>query len=356
MFWSLLYLVLRRIFQLIALLGRGERAKEIEILALRHQVAVLRRQVNRPDLNDGDRVLLAALSRLLPRPSWSVFFVTPATLLRWHRNLVARKWAYPRKRPGRPSTRADVHAAVLRLARENPTWGYQRISGELAGAGIRIPPGTVRDILKRAGVDPAPRRDGPTWGQFLKAQAAGVWACDLFHVDTVFLKRVYILFFIEHASRTVHVMGATAHPTGPWVAQQARNLLMDLGERAEAIKFLIRDRDAKFTGIFDEVFAAAGARVIKTPVRSPRANAIAERWVGSVRRECTDRILIYDQRHLRKVLAQYERHYNQHRPHRARDRRPPQPPPVTALAEPGQARLTRREVVDNLINEYRSAA
>ena len=151
-------------------------------------------------------------------------------------------------------------------------------------------------------------------------------------------------------------MGATAHPAGPWAAQQARNLLMDLGERAEAIKFLIRDRDAKFTSIFDEVPAAAGARVIKTPVRSPRANAIAERWVGSVRRECTDRILIYDQRHLRKVLAQYERHYNQHRPHRARDRRPPQPPPVTALAELGQARLTRREVAGNLISEYRSAA
>ena len=283
MFWSLLYLVLRRTFQLIVLLGRGERAQEIEILALRHQVAVLRRQVNRPDLNDGDRVLLAALSQLLPRPSWSVFFVTPATLRRWHRNLIARKWTYPRKRPGRRSTRADVHAAVLRLARENPTWGYQRISGELAGAGIVLPPSTVRDILKRAGLDPALRRDGPTWGQFLKAQAAGVWACDLFHVDTVFLKRVYILFFIEHASRTVHVMGATTHPTGPWVAQQARNLLMDLGERAEAIKFLIRDRDAKFTSIFDEVFAAAGARVIKTPVRSPRAKPRAAYCTSSGR-------------------------------------------------------------------------
>ena len=225
----LLYLVRCRIFQLLVLLGRGDRAKEIEILALRHQVAVLRRRVNRPDLNDGDRVLLAALSRLLSRPSWNVFFVTPATLLRWHRSLIARKWTYPRKRPGRPCTRADVRAAVLRLARENPAWGYQRISGELAGAGIRIPPGTVRDILKRAGVDPAPRRDGPTWGQFLKAEAAGVWACDLFHVDTVFLKRIYVLFFIEHASRTVHVVGATTNPTGPWVAQQARNLLMNLG-------------------------------------------------------------------------------------------------------------------------------
>jgi putative transposase len=317
---------------------------------------VLRRQVNRPDLNDGDRVLLAALSRLLPRTSWNAFFVTPATLLRWHRNLIARKWTYPRKCTGRPSTRADVRAAVLRLARENPTWGYQRISGELAGAGIRVPPGTVRDILKLAGLDPAPRRDSLTWGQFLKAQAMGIWACDLFHVDTVFLKRIYVLFSIDHASRTVHVMGATTNPTGPWVAQQARNLLMDLGERAEHLKFLIRDRDTKFTMAFDRVFTSLGARVIRTPVRSPRANALAERWVGSVRRECTDRLLIYGERHLRKVLAQYERHYNQHRPHRARDRRPPQPPPVTVLVEPGRALLTRREVVDNLINEYRSAA
>ena len=356
MIWSLLYLVLCRIFQLLVMLGRGDRAKEIEILALRHQVAVLRRQVNRPDLNDRDRVLLAALSRLLPRPSWNVFFVTPATLLRWHRNLIARTWTYPRKRPGRPSTRADIRAAVLRLAGENPTWGYQRISGELAGAGIGVPPGTVRDILKRAGLDPAPRRDGPAWGQFLKARAAGVWACDLFHVDTVFLKRVYVLFFIEHASRTVHVMGTTTDPTGPWAAQQARNLLMDLGERADHLKFLIRDRDTRFTMAFDSVFTSLGARVIRTPVRSPRANAIAERWVGSVRHECTDRLLIYGERHLRKVLAEYERHYNQHRPHRARDRRPPQPPPVTPLAELDQARLTRREVVDNMINEYRSAA
>ena len=185
-------------------------------------------------------------------------------------------------------------------------------------------------------MDPAPRRDGPTWGQFLKAQAAGVWACDLFHVDTVFLKRIYVLFFIEHASRTVHVVGATTNPTGPWVAQQARNLLMNLGERAGHLKFLIRDRDTKFTMAFDRVFTSLGATVIRTLVRSPRANAIAERWVGSVRRECTDRLLICDERHLRKVLAEYERHYNQHRPHRARDRRPPQPPPVTG------ARRTRR--------------
>jgi len=305
----------------VVLFGRDHRAKEVEVVVLRHQVAVLRRQVDRPDLNDGDRILLTALSRSLPRSSWNSFFVTLATLLRWHRRLITRKWTYPRTRPGRPCTRTDIREAVLRLARENPSWGYQRISGELAGAGVRVPPSTVRDILKRAGLDPAPRRIGPSWGQFLKTQAEGIIACDLFHVDTVFLKRIYVLFFIEHASSIVHIAGATANPTSAWVAQQARNLAMGLGDSAEQARFLIRDRDAKFTGVFDEVFTSLGARVIRTPVRAPRANAIAERWVGTVRRECTDRLLIHNEHHLHRVLTAYERHYNTHRPHRARDRR-----------------------------------
>jgi putative transposase len=275
--WSFLYLVLGRVFQFLVLLTRGDRAKEIEILALRHQVAVLRRQVHRP-MGDGDRVLLAALSRLLPRSLWKVFFVTPATLLGWHRDLVARKWTYPRIRPGRPSTRKDIRDAVLRLARENPTWGYQRISGELAGAGVRVPPSTVRDILKRAGLDPAPRRSAPTWGQFLKAQAEGVLACDLLHVDTVFLKRIYVLFFIEHASRTVHIMGVTTNPTGTWLAQQARNPLMDLGERAEHIKFLIRDRDAKFMSVFDIRRGTPRSRYFEAVTGRRSAFARAMRW------------------------------------------------------------------------------
>jgi transposase len=232
-FWSFLYLILGHVLRLSLLLMRGDRSKELEILELRHQVAVLRRQVHRPDLNDADRALLAALSRLLPRPSWEMFFVTPSTLLRWHRDLIARRWAYKRKRQGRPSIRKDIGEAVLRLARENPTWGYQRISGELAGVGIRVPPSMVRDILKGAGLDPAPRRTGPGWGQFLKAQAEGILACDLFHIDTVFLKRIHVLFFIEHATRAVHVMGVTTNPTRTWAAQQARNLITDLGERAE---------------------------------------------------------------------------------------------------------------------------
>lgn len=356
MFWSFLYLILGHVLRLWLLLMRGDRSKEVEILAFRHQVAVLRRHVHRPDLNDADRALLAALSRLLPRPSWEMFFVTPSTLLRWHRDLIARRWTFRTKRQGRPSTRRDIQEAVLRLARENPTWGYQRISGELAGVGIRVPPSTVRDILKGAGLDPAPRRSGPSWGQFLKAQAEGILACELFHVDTVFGKRIYVLFFIEHATRAVHVMGVTTNPTGTWVAQQARNLIMDLGERAEHVRFLIRDRDAKYTRVFDEVFVSVGVRVIKTPVRALRANAIAERWIGTVRRECTDRLLIYSERHLRRVLAEYERHYNQHRPHRARDRRPPQPTWAAAPTDLDKARLRREEVLGGLINEYRRAA
>jgi transposase InsO family protein len=251
----------------------------------------------------------------------------------------------------------EIREAVLRLARENPTWGYVRIRGELAGVGVRVPPSTVRDIVKRAGLGPAPRRTGLSWAQFLKAQAEGIIACDLFHVDTVFLERIYVLFFIEHATRVVHVVGATANPTGAWMAQQARNLVMDLGERAEQVRFLIRDRDAKFTRSFDEVFISLGARVIRTPVRTPRANAIAERWVGTVRRECTDRLLIYNERHLRRVLTAYERHYNTRRPHRARDRRPPDPPPVPLVPDgPRHIRLQRHRAVNGLINEYRAAA
>jgi transposase InsO family protein len=352
-----LYLLLCRILQFVVLFGRGDRAKEIEIVVLRHQVAVLRRQVDRPGLKDGDRVLLTALSWLLPRSSWGSFFVTPATLLGWHRRLITRRWTYPCRRPGRPSTRADIREVVLRLARENPTWGYARISGELAGVGVRVPPSTVRDILKRAGLGPAPRRNGPTWAQFLKTQAEGIWACDLFHVDTVLYKRIYVLFFIEHATRVMHIAGATASPTGAWVAKQSRNLVMDLGEQAEQVKFLVRDHDAKFTAVFDEVFTSLGVRVIRTPVRAPRANAIAERWVGTVRRECTDRLLIYNERHLRRVLAAYQHHYNGHRPHRAWDRRAPDPSSAPLVPDgPGHVRLQRRCAVDGLINEYRAAA
>ena len=351
------YLAVLRVFGWLALLARSDRAKDAEILILRHQVAVLRRQVKTPRLSWADRAVLAALARLLPRSQLRQLrlIISPRTLLRWHADLIRRHWAYPRRAPGRPRTAPAVRALVLEMARDNPGWGYRRIHGELAGLGHKLAPSTVWQILKDAGIDPAPTRSGQTWRAFLKAQAKTILATDFFHVDTVFLRRLYVLFFIEHGTRRVHLAGITAHPTGEWVAQQARNLLMDLGDHADGVKFLIRDRDAKFTAAFDAVFAAAGVRIIKTPVQAPRANAIAERWIASARRECLDRMLITGERHLRLVLGEYADHYNSHRPHRALQQKPPAgraDPPVEVTG----MRVLRRDRLGGLIHEYSQVA
>src|SRR5512133_3259896 len=236
------------------------------------------------------------------------------------------------------------------MAQENPTWGYRRIQGELVGLGHPIAASTVWTILKKAGLDPAPRRSGPTWRQFLTAQAQAVLAVDFAHVDTVFLRRLYLLVVIEHGRRRVHLAGITAHPTGAWVTQQARNLLMDLGDRAEQFRFLIRDRDSKFIPAFDVVFTGADIRIIRTPVRAPRANAIAERFIGTLRRECLDHMLITGRRHLAVVLYEYLEHYNTHRPHRSLNQHPPArptPPPCEATVRP-----LRRDRLGGLIHEY----
>ena len=282
--------------------------------------------------------------------------VTPATVLRWHRDLAARRWTQPRRRrTGGRSTASELRQLVLRLASENPTWGYRRIQGELAGLGYRLAPSTVWLILKRAGVDPAPRRSGPTWRQFLAAQAHGILATDFFCVDTLLLHRLYVLFVVEHATRRVHLLGITANPTGAWVAQQARNLLMNLGERVASFRFLIRDRDAKFTSVFDVVFASEGIRILRTPVLAPRANAIAERWIGTVRREVLDRMLILNRRHLEHVLAEYVAHFNQHRPHRALHHAAPLKP-LPQRATQTNSRLQRRDRLGGLIHEYAQVA
>jgi putative transposase len=358
---SFLYWLLRRLLELHVLRMRSERGKEIEILVLRHQLQVLERQVARPQLQASDRALLAAFSRALPRSAWSSFFVTPATLLRWHRELVARRWTYRHRRPGRPGTPAAVRQLVLRLARENPGWGYRRIQGELVGVGIRLAASTVWTILREAGVEPAPRRLDSSWREFLCRQVGSIIECDFLTVDTVFLRRFYILFFIELASRRVWIAGITANPDGAWVTQQARNLVMRLDDEGVCKRFLIRDRDSKFAASFDEVFRVEGIRVIKAPVRAPRARAHAERWVESLRRECLDRLLILGRRHLERVVHVYAQHYNGHRPHRSLDQRPPlaNPPPIEPAPsnEPPQLdRLRRHDRLGGLLHEYELAA
>jgi putative transposase len=350
---SILYLLLRRLLGLVP--SSGEAAKDIEIAVLRHQLQVLRRQVGRPALRPGDRLFMAAASRFLPLGRWPAFLVTPQTLLRWHRELVRRKWTFQgRRKPGRPAIDPELREAVLRLAKENPRWGYVRIQGELRKLGSQIGATTIRRILRAQGLRPAPRRSGPTWSQFLKAQANGMLACDFFTVETLRLKTLYVLFFIELHTRRVHMAGVRAHPDSAWVTQQARNLAYSLQDRPTPIRFLIRDRDSKFWGPFDEVFRTEGVRVIRTPIRAPRANAFAERWVRTVRRECLDWTLVRGRRHLERVLCTYAEHYNAARPHRGLDLATPE----AREAEPNQRasglRLRRRDVLGGLIHEYQS--
>jgi putative transposase len=308
-------------------------------------------------LQSKDRALLVTLSRHLPRARWSVFLVKPETLLGWHRRMVRRRWTYPTTSNGRPPVPEEVQQLIVRLAQENPRWGYQRIHGELLLLGWRVSASSIRRVLRAHGVDPAPRRAQTSWRSFLRRQAVGILACDFFTVDTVWLRRLYVLFVIELRSRRVHLARVTAHPTGPWVAQQARNLLLDLGDRAAAFRFLIRDRDAKFTRAFDDVWQSTGAEIIRTPVQAPNANAYAERWVGTVRRECLDHLLIVGRQHLVRVLRGYVEHDNQCRPHRSLGHGTPVPlVGGRGVSAPAPGQLRRRDVLGGLIHEYEWAA
>jgi putative transposase len=350
----LLYLIFVRVCGWLVLLGRSSASKDAELLVLRHEVAVLRRANPRPRLDWADRAVLSALTRLLPGRLRMRRLVTPGTVLRWHRRLVARKWTYPR-RMGRPPVSAEIAKLIERLATENNGWGYQRIQGELLKLGHRVSASTIRRVLKALKIPPVPeRRSDTTWRKFLRAQASTMLATDFFHVDcAVTLQRLYCLFVIEVGSRCVHILGVTANPDGPWTVQQIRNLLMDLGDHAD-FRFLIRDRAGQFTTSFDAILADVGIEVVKIPPHSPRANAYAERFVLTARTEVTDRMLIFGQQHLRTILAEYETHYNGRRPHRSRQHRPPRPDhPVADLSK---ERIKRRPVLGGLINEYERAA
>jgi putative transposase len=350
---SFLYRMLRRLLELVVLRGRRDEDKDVEILVLRHELEVLRRQVGRVRYQPADRAVLAVLDRLLPRRRWLAFGVRPVTLLRWHRQLVRRRWTYPRL--GRPPLETEVVELVVRLARENPRWGYQRISGELAKLGVSVSASSVRTIVRREGLGPAPRqRGGPSWSTFLRTQASGIVACDFLTVDTIGLRRLYVLFFIELESRRVWLGGVTPNPNGPWVTQQARNLFFGMTDRRGPVRFLIRDRDAKFAGSFDAVFAAEDVRVIRTPIRSPQANAFAERWVRTARSECLDWLLILNRRHLARVLRTYVDHYNRARPHRGLGLATPadrwRRPPLEIVPD-----VRRRDRLGGLLHEYEAA-
>jgi putative transposase len=351
----LLYLIFLQLVGLLVLLTRSSASKDIELLVLRHEVAVLRRANPRPRLEWADRAVFAGLVRRLPRMLRGHRLVTPGTILRWHRRLIAKKWTYPH-RVGRPPLEDAVAVLIERLARENPSWGYQRIQGELLTLGHRVGASTIRRVLKGVRIPPAPDRcTDTTWRQFLRTQASTMLACDFFHVDcAVTLNRIYVFFVLEVGTRSVHLLGMTTNPDGAWTTQQVRNLVMDLGERVSQFRFLIRDRAGQFTASFDAVLADVGIRVIRIPPRCPRANCFAERFVRTLRTELTDRMLIVNQRHLREVLVTYIQHYNGRRPHRARRLRPPQP--THPVADINLQRIKRRPILGGLINEYERAA
>lgn len=357
MILSFLYKVACGAFQLLALRLRSSERKELEILVLRHELAIARRQLGRPRPSAPDRVLLAALSRALPRSAWSAFAVSPKTLLRWHRRLVSRRWTYDRRGPGRSPLDAELQSLIVRLARENPRWGYRRIVGELRKLGLRASATSVRSVLKRHEIPPAPRRSGPSWRTFLRTQAQGIIACDFLTVDTVWMRRFYVSFFHRAAHAPSPPRRNNREPERDVDHSAGAQPDDDGCGREPPLRLLIHDRDAKFSAAFDEVFRTEAIQVIRTPVRVPNANAYPERFVRTLREECLDWLLILGRRQLERVLREYVEHYNHERPHRALELHAPQPSPqVIPLHPRPQTAVRRRDRLGGLIHEYAWAA
>ncbi|MEU6719593.1 integrase core domain-containing protein [Nonomuraea sp. NPDC046802] len=366
MLLRLAYLTVTNTFAALRLLPMGDRDKDIEILALRHQIAVLERQLG-PDIRvrfaPEDRAFLAALLTSLPREVLRRLrlLIRPDTVLRWHRDLMRRRHARTcrPKRPGRPPPVRSIRALILRLVRENPGWGYRRVHGELAALGIKVAPSTVWEILKQAGLDPAPERASTTWADFLRSQADALLACDFIETITLNGQRQYILAVIEHSTRRVRVLGTTAHPSASWVIQAIRNLVMDLHDAGHRAGFLIRDRDGKFPAPMKEILAEAGIKTVLTGIRMPRMNSIMERWVQSCRRELRDRCLLWNEHHLRHALREYEHFYNHHRAHQALDQAAPLrtvPDPITDPEQIIDLNIRRRDRLGGVLHEYSHAA
>jgi putative transposase len=361
----LAYLGVTNVFASLRLLPASDRDKDVEILVLHHQITVLERQLgtNRPRFSPADRAFLAALLHRLPRDVLGRFrlLIRPDTVLRWHRNLLARRHAArsrPR-RPGRPGTVRSIRLLVLRLARENPCWGYRRIHGELLVPGIKTAASTVWEILHDAGIDPAPGRASTTWADFLRSQADAVLACDFSETVTVTGVHLFVLAVIEHARRRIRVLGATAHPTASWVAQAVRNLVMDLEDAGSQARFLIRDRDGKFPDLFDTVLKDAGTEVVLSGDQMPRMNAIMERRVQTCRRELPDRTPIWNQAHLLHALRESGQSYNSHRPHQGiANARPLRalPSPIPGLDATTRLHVHRHDHLGGILHEYRHAA
>ncbi|MGW3660086.1 integrase core domain-containing protein [Streptomyces sp. NPDC005151] len=365
MLLRLAYLTVTNAFAMLRLLPMSDRDKDTEILALRHQITVLERQLgnDRVRFTPSDRAFLAALLHRLPSQVLRRvrLLVRPDTVLRWHRHLVARRHAAESrpKRPGRPRTVHSIRALVLRLARENPNWGYRRIHGELLVLQIQLAASTVWEMLKEAGIDPAPERASSTWADFLRSQADALLACDFLETVTLSGARMYVFAVIEHASRRIRILGATAHPTASWVTQAAKNLAMDLEDTGCRARFLIRDRDGKFPALFDTVLNDAGIEVVLSGVRMPRMNSIMERWVQTCQHELLDRTLIWNQQHLIHALREFEDFYNSHRPHQGiANARPlhPLPTPITDPQQITHLDIRRHQRLGGILHEYQHAA